>query len=287
MTAPDLFVGVVSYEGSRFAVSQGPEGLASLLGAILRGHEVSVAVRVNTQDFHRPDDLPVTDELTQGSLSAQLALESRWEDYIRGTDSPTLRVRGARLLRWSRRHWRRIRRPDDRMIRRLINIELSHVDLLRAGLASGAPWILILEDDAAALDPGDCASGIAGLMMSAPASVRFINVSQSFSHEQLGIDRLLHPVAATWAGSVDRLILSASRPVTNTVCAILYRAEFAAELIDTFDRMPMTPVVPIDWKLNEAIMELHAAGRLGEGACWLVSPAPIDQLSMRSATEAS
>ncbi len=173
------------------------------------------------------------------------------------------------------------------MIRRLINIELSHVDLMRTGLASGAGWILILEDDAASLDASDCAAGLCGLMASAPSSVAFINVSESFSHEELGIDGLLQPAPAQWAGPRSREVLTAARPVTNTVCAILYRADFVGALLDAFDRMPMTPVVPIDWKLNEAIMQLHAAGDLGSGSCWLVSPAPIDQLSMRSLPDAT
>ena len=121
-------------------------------------------------------------------------------------------------------------------------------------------------------------------MDAAPESVAYVNVSESFPLDALGIEHLLTPTDVPWAGTANRGVLSASRPVTNTVCAILYRAQFARDLLAEFAQMPMTPVLPIDWKLNDALMRMNADGRLGPGSCWLVSPAPIDQLSMRAAT---
>ena len=73
--------------------------------------------------------------------------------------------------------------------------------------------------------------------------------------------------------------------MTNTVCAILYRAAFVRDLLAAMDALPMEPVVPIDWKLNLALMRMFDDGRLVAGDCWQVEPGPIDQLSMR--TEAS
>jgi hypothetical protein len=277
------FIGVVSYEGSRFAVSQGPDGLAAQLERALPGLGVPVSVQVNTQDFHDEIAIPVDIALIQASLEAQRKLESAWAGYVAAGRAVGATSSVHRCLRWGLRQWRRVRPPDARFVRRLINIELSHVDLLRAGIASGADWILVIEDDAATLDVDDCARGLADLMHQTPASVRYVNVSESFSVDTLGISHLLTPVPnASWAGGTARSIVSASRPVTNTVCAILYRSQFAQELLDVFDTLPMTPVVPIDWKLNEAIMRMNDSETLGDGSCWLVTPAPIDQLSMRS-----
>jgi hypothetical protein len=75
--------------------------------------------------------------------------------------------------------------------------------------------------------------------------------------------------------------LAASRPVTNTVCAILYRATFLRDLVAEMESLPMTPVVPIDWKLNIALMNMFESGSLLNGDCWNVTPGPMDQLSMR------
>jgi len=51
-------------------------------------------------------------------------------------------------------------------------------------------------------------------------------------------------------------------------------------LLDEFGVIPLSPVLPIDWKLNVALMNLVAAGKLGEGDCWQVDPAPFIQGSM-------
>jgi len=176
------------------------------------------------------------------------------------------------------------------MIRRLLNIELSHRRLLRAGIATDAPWILILEDDAGCADVTDCARGLAGIIGmadegdSSRTPPAYLNLSRSFSATRLGIDALLRPQPTVpWQGSARRQVLAATRPVTNTVCAIAYHRAFAQRLLDAFDLMPLSPVIPIDWKLNAALIQMHRSGGLGPGGCWLVEPAPIVQLSMHRA----
>ncbi len=275
---------MVSHARSRFAVSQGPNGLAAGLADPLG---TAVTVHVNDADLPDPALLPVDGPLIQQSLTAQMRLEDEWVAYLRAGRPISTRALGASSLRHGLRWWRRLRPPGPGPITRLINIELSHIDLMRAGLASGAEWILILEDDAFAADLDDCAAGLASLLHQAPGSVAYVSVSQSFSNDRLGIGHLLTGAPLEWGGSVPRAVLSASRPVTNTVCAMLYRRWFLVDLLAEFASMPMTPVVPIDFKLNAALMRMHAGGRLGAGACWLVSPAPIDQMSMQTPSGAS
>ena len=169
------------------------------------------------------------------------------------------------------------------MVRRLVNIELSHLDLMRSGLESQAPWILIIEDDAFVADLEDLTRGLAGLMVADPPAA-YVNVSESFSTAELGIDHQLGPVShADWTGYQERSLVSAVRPVTNTVCAILYRREFLASLVTAMEALPLEPVVPIDWKLNMALMSMYRSGTITSGECWLVEPAPIAQMSMRPA----
>ncbi len=283
MSEVDCFIGIVSHEGSRFAVSQGPDGLAALLSDRFLGSGVTSAVQVNTTNLHDPRALPIDAAAVQQTLSAELRLQAQWAKYLRSGVSASVADVARSVVRSARRAVRRFRAPSPKSVTRLVNIELSHLDLMRAGLASGAPWILILEDDAFAPDLSDCSQGLLGLMRECPSSIDFINVSQSFSNAELGISHLLTSLTQpVWAGSIDRAIFAASRPVTNTVCAILYRRDFVRELVAVMDDLPMTPVVPIDWKLNIALMRLFDSGRLRDGSCMLVDPAPIDQMSMRA-----
>ncbi|MFM8154860.1 MAG: hypothetical protein ACKOAF_02110 [Actinomycetes bacterium] len=283
MSEVDCFIGVVSHEGSRFAISQGPQGLAAFLRERFQGSGIGSLVQVNTRNLHDPDSLPIDASVVQETLSAELRLQGEWASYLRAGGSPSIVDAARSLVRTVRRATRRFRSPSPASVRRLVNIELSHLDLMRGGLASGAEWVLILEDDAFAPDLDDCARGLVALMRDCPANIGYVNVSQSFTNAELGIEHLLSSVIApAWDGSVRRSVLSASRPVTNTVCAILYRREFLSVLVEEMDALPMTPVVPIDWKLNIALMDLFESGRLRDGSCLLVEPAPIDQMSMRA-----
>ncbi len=278
----DCFIGVVSHEGSRFAISQSHEGLAEILRSRISEAGITTSVQINTRDFHDAEALPIDNGVVQETLSAELRLQAQWATYLRAGSNGSI-VDGARtLVRSARRAARRFRAPSPSSVTRLVNIELSHLDLMRAGLESGAAWVLILEDDAFAHDPVDCSQGLVGLMRDCPKTVDYVNVSESFTNAELGVGHLLTAVRFPgWTGSVARQVLSAARPVTNTVCAILYRREFLTALVETMEALPMTPVVPIDWKLNIALMRLFESGRLRDGSCLLVDPAPIDQMSMR------
>lgn len=281
MSAPYLFIGVVSHEGSRYSTSQGPSGLAAQLATSLSGLGVVAEVAIDTSNRLDTSVEPVTSVDVQDALSAQVRLEDEWNVYLSGSRLSGLRAAGDSALRWGRRLWRKFAPPCTSMVERLLNIEMAHVALWAQGLSSGAPWILILEDDASADDLADLTDGLVDLLHTAPDDVQFVNISESFDVSKLGIDHLLSATNIEWAGSVTRRVVSASRPVTNTVCAIAYRASFASKLLREFSSMPMHPVVPIDWKLNKALMSMHASGELGPDSGWWVVPGPIDQLSMR------
>ena len=278
----DLFIGVVSHEGSRFAVSQGPGGLAAVLAARLCSLGQSVQVEVSTVDAYDPERLPITPAMVSACLTAQVHLDRRWARYLGRARGP--RWWATHGLRWVRRAEQLVRPPGPKLVERLLNIEMAHFALLRSGLATGADWVLILEDDASSVEVVDCAAGLAWLMSSRADERQpaYVNISQSFALDELGISDLLTVAPdASWAGDAPRHILSSARPATNTVCAILYRVSFVRELLAVTDALPMEPVVPIDWKLNLALMQMFSSGALGAGDCWFVDPAPIDQLSMR------
>ena len=279
MTSPDVFIGVVSYEGSKFSVSQGPDGLAAQLVREFDSMDVSATMQVNTQNLFDPHSLALTESTVQACLSAQISLDLEWADFLQRPRS--FGTAANHVMRKARRLQQRFRSPGLGMVKRLLNIELSHLDLMRAGLDSGSPWVLILEDDAATLDTRDCALGLAGLMRFSDI-LGYVNVSESFTAAELGVQHLLHSIPdVTWEGSSHRSVLYSSRPATNTVCAILYERAFLTALVEAMDALPMEPVVPIDWKLNLALMELYRQDTFTSRQCWFVEPGPIDQLSMR------
>ena len=276
MTAPPLFIGVVSHAASTYSMSQGPDGLGQQLASALPGTNLGV----NVIDLLPANSPLVSSRGVQASLAAERRLEAAWAQYLeRPTD---LRWWRSRAYRWALRGQQRMRPPAPAMLRRLLNIEMSHLDLMRRGLDSGAPWVLILEDDATSSDIKDLSEGLEALMgwSGGPA---FVNLSHSFTPQELGIRHLLTTVEGhRWEGSASRTIFEARKPVTNTVCAILYRAAFLKRLVAAMEALPMEPVVPIDWKLNQALMSMHASGQVQAGKCWLVEPAPIRQMSMHS-----
>lgn len=272
----DLFIGVVSHDGSRYQESQGPSGLAARLGGALSDRGVRVSIAVNSVDLFGGT---VSPGLVQTSLTAQMSVEEEWARFLQ-------RPRGFRSLfeiiyRRCRRLRQRLQPPDPRTIVRLLNIELSHLDLMRRGRASGAGWVLIMEDDGECMDVDDLASGLVGLTAELP-EVAFANISDSFDSGQLGARHLLRSSAITWQGTAPRRVLESERPVTNTVCAMLYSAEFLRALLPAWDALPLEPVVPVDWKLNVVLMHLYESGDLRFGSCVLVEPAPIAQGSMRN-----
>lgn len=294
---PDLFIGLVSHSASRFAWNQGESGLAYGLQRALRAAGRTSEVRINVENLFDPSALSLTPEVIQESTFEELSLERAWGRFL-SAGSPQRCARAVRqeLLgagRWLNAQWR-LRGPrmvtgnplsaQERAIRRLLNIELSHFDLLECAIESGAPWTLILEDDASTLDLEDAVLGLIGIMDSrSTPQPRYVNISESFTQEQLGIAHLLLPTTEIWQGTKARLVLPSKRPVTNTVCAILYRTDFISDLLSVMRGLPQVPVIPIDWKVNQALMHMFDRGSLGAGDCWSVFPGPFTQLSMNEA----
>lgn len=273
MAHPPLFVGVVSHTGTSYHSSQGSAGLAARIAASLEG----ARTQVNTENLSAMRGIEITRELIQESLTAELQADRAWSSYL-GRDR-NLRWWAGQGARWARRTMRRVSPPRASAYRRLLDIELSHHDLLRAGHDSGAPWILILEDDAESDDVRDLVSGLRGLMEDLPDHA-FVNLSLSYSIKELGLMHIARPTAIPWRGSSRRRVLVTDRPVTNTVCAIAYSRGCADTLLRIWDQLPLTPIIPIDWKLNSALMHHVRTGGRPEISSWFVEPPPISQLSM-------
>ena len=84
MVAASLFIGVVSYPGTRFPVAQGPDGLGARLAQAMRERGFSVDLTIDTTNRWDVEAAPLTRGDVQEALSAQVRLEDRWESFLRG-----------------------------------------------------------------------------------------------------------------------------------------------------------------------------------------------------------
>jgi hypothetical protein len=280
MASPTLFIGVVSHPRTSFTVNQGEDGLAAQLVKHLNELGTPASYSVNVRNDFDTAGVLATRSVFRSGIAEEVRLEREWNAFLGASNGPQFWLRHiARLFRVQSFLFRKTHNAE---IQRLINIELSHTRLMKEGLDSGAPWVLIIEDDAATPDIVDLAQGLVGFLTLNP-SISFVNLSHSFELSDLGISHLLHVTNENeWVGRTERKILVADRPATNTVCAILYKRQFLEYLVRELELIPMQPVVPIDWRLNQALMNLWNKGMIGAGDCWFVDPAPIDQLSMHT-----
>jgi hypothetical protein len=168
--------------------------------------------------------------------------------------------------------------PGAEPVVRLLNIDLSHLRVYKEALDSGCESIVVIEDDARALDPETVSLTLLDLIRrNTCGEASFINLSESISKEALGVVGIL--------GDSDPdqpSVTTCSRPVTNTVCANLFNREFVLELFRDMMNRGLTPVIPIDWRVNRFIMRAWKMGFLNGHTCTWVEPGVFIQGSMHA-----
>lgn len=273
----DLFVGLVTHPRSRFNADGSATRHAEALVAALSEVGVACELLVSDRDDYDPVALPLDRVALWRSAAYQADLEYRWRRYLASGGGnparPALADMATRIAMAAKRMATATPGADVR----LVNIDLSHLRALESGSASGAPWTLVLEDDARAPDLNQAAGAIAVLVGLAPSDpLQFANLSESIPLEQLGVNGII----ATRARDSVPWLYAATRPVTNTVCANLYRSPLAARLAAGIRARGLVPVAPIDWRLNEQVMDLHGTGVLGADSCAWARPGVFLQGSM-------
>ena len=273
MSQPDLFIGVVTHAATRFHDSSTEEGLPRSLARLIP----RTVVEINSDDMWKPTQSPTARDARE-SLKAELRAERLWARFLGHSSKPSFLARIA--ARWVIFAWRSLRGFDPTAVTRLMNIELSHLDLWKKAVQSDAPLVLILEDDAGSDEIDELARGLEG-WLAAGLRPAFINVSASFGLDSLGVSDLVEPDSSvTWSGTCKRSILRARKPVTNTMCALLYGREFLREFVDRWEAAPTSPVLPIDWKMNIILMDMFTDATFADLPVWWLEPAPIRQRSM-------
>ncbi len=265
-----LFIGLVTHPRTRFPDSRGADGLIAHLAGALTPLRVATTTHVEDRDLAA--EMP---ELSESELADSqrylLDVQRAWASYC---------SRGAiklRLRQWVGGLRGSIEPATASRARRLLNIELAHLELMSASLSTGADFTLIVEDDADCSDTQALARDLHSLLTQ-PSAPYMAHVSTSFSPQELGTEGLVDSVERQWSNGGNELRLK--RPVTNTVCATVYRRDFLVDLHELWRAEPLLPVIPVDWRLNALLMRMHAKGLLPEGYSSLVYPSPIIQRSL-------
>ena len=282
-----MFIGLVTHPKTRFPEASGPAGLAELLAQELASLGWSAQSSVMSENLIDSSILTLTHSNISDAVRLEMKIEQDWNEFQHRKVDATkrhiwLRIREIFRLAKLQIPTASARESARRQMVRLANIEMAHLMLLQEGEESGADWILILEDDAINSDVPRLSRELDRhlRLWGGQPQPFYVNLSRSFS-----LDRLKHGGSLTREGpwSQDSHILSSTIPFTNTVCAVLYRKEFLQALNRELKSIPLEPVVPIDWKINMALMNLSGKGLLGKGDCYTIDPAPILQGSMLKA----
>jgi len=271
-----LCLGLVTHAGTRFPDADTDSGLVHRVAAEWADQDRRAQVVVCRDDMWTVQVIPLTGEEVAASTREELRVERQWREFLRGGKASPL-DQAALTVRHAVRSYRRRQDPQRAaaMLRRLVNIELAHLKVMEAAVASGCDWSLIVEDDAAAGDafPGELMRFVDAV--SSEAQPQVVSLSNSFAPRDLGIDHLLKRTTAV--AGLPWSLFQARLPVTNTVCATLYRTNFLRQLLRRLHAIDLRPVIPIDFKVNRALMAMSP--QIAEGDFWLAWPGPVTQRS--------
>lgn len=293
--AVSLFIGMVTHARSRFDANGAARGLVDSLAKEAGRLGMNVVAAVSDRDDYDPKRYPLTRWELIRSAVYQARLEHRWRRYVADAAAAGAVDRGLDLVLWGGMTVKRTAdslapRPwgpteglaGTKSAVRLINIDLSHLRLMDEAAASGCEWVLILEDDAGTADAESAVRDVASVMAAlADTHTGFVTMSESIGHDALGVGGILTPAPDLDNGAMfGRELWRASRPVTNTVCANLYRPWLLAMVRAEIGRQGLLPVAPIDWRLNAALMVLYEKGVVDSETCLWARPGVFTQRSM-------
>ena len=276
-----VHVGLVTHPRSRFDADGTATRQAQDLADALGRRGAGAGLLISDRDDYDPQKLPLGRAELRRSARYQADLEYRWRRYLADGGGRPARSRLADEAVRIAMTAKRVAGADRAAAVRLLNIDLSHLRVMDAAAAAEAAWTLVLEDDAQAADVAACAASLAAVIDSVDDTpVQFVNLSESLPLDRLGVDGLLSESGL--AGSPAGLV-AALRPVTNTVCANLYRMSFLTEVAAGIRDRGLVPVAPIDWRVNEQIMRMWNEGTVDAHSCAWTRPGLFLQGSMHAA----
>jgi hypothetical protein len=276
-----VLIGLVTHPTSKYNQHGEALRILEVTADMVRAAGWQVVTYVSDKNQFAPEELRLTRTEIAESAWAQAHLERRWNSYVRqGSHSRKFTSMVSMMVMAAKRSVGALSpRPavsrDAKSLVRLKNIDAAHESILSAAVNKNVDLVLVLEDDA--LPRMESAlEDLPGILSLAKArSVALFQISESISGEVLGVEQdLLNPVSVASVGETQCMELS--RPITNTVCANIYSAEFAARFASRIRESVMAPIVPIDWRLNEVLLDHPSV------SCWWAVPGVFQQGSMVS-----
>lgn len=141
------------------------------------------------------------------------------------------------------------------------NISASHLTSMKQSLESGESFVLILEDDFLINDMEAIMIMLkfATSVEVSKSKLQLINLSKSFSYQELGFQNFVESSIKD-VNHPNYTIDILKYPVTNTVCATLYKSDFLKKLVCELESLKMVSLIPIDHKINIALNKLLKKG---------------------------
>ncbi len=252
----------------------------------LQGDGLQVETLISDRDDYTSESFPTSPDSLRLAAKAQSQLERDWRFFLISRAQFAVPNRFAKIAATQALYQvMKLKRfaaakgghtsPAAKAYRRLINIDLSHRRILEEGLKSGASVIVVLEDDASQLNSQQVHVLGDVIRLARNQGVDFINLSQSISVHNLGITRILNR-GKIISSAHGNQVIALDTPVTNTVCANIYGLDFATLFASYLSEDRLTPVIPIDWRLNQVMLD-HPDTR-----CWWVRPGLFLQRSMHA-----
>jgi hypothetical protein len=212
----------------------------------------------------------------------QVQIEKAWDEYLRESTGSDFDARKHGSIFFSGMFVKRAISflLNSSSLARLANIDFSHLRVLKEGVATGAEWMLIIEDDAQFAEPVRTAHVLRTVFdfFDGQSSSIFINLSESIDTLQLKVDGIISRGNSVLTFANDSELVQASPAISNTVCANIYSIDFARDFVSAIETQGIFPSVPIDWRLNQLIME----DRETPVECYWVIPGVFLQGSMHA-----
>ena len=257
-------LGLVTHPNSRFRSSG--EAVCERVFQDLLSFGIRTDRLVSDRNDAHDDRYRITHSVVRRSARAQAELETRWRNRISESTSTPYDLAVKQAIGVKRGL------APTAAFTRLLNIDYSHLRLWRHSVAVGAKATLVIEDDAQ-LVSDEIALLVGSLMDRFDDRSVLVNCSESLDHRSLGVERILQRAPVT--GRIGTVEVSDPRPtITNTVCANLYSAAVVGKLLWHIDHRGLVPVLPIDWRVNEFLIDNP------DVSTWWLSPAPFVQGSM-------
>ena len=150
-----------------------------------------------------------------------------------------------------------------KILLRQSNISAGHVQLMQNALWRGEKYLIVLEDDFHLNNLMSLKSQLNFVLdvLEKNLHLKMVNLSESFTNKELGHYGFVQN-NFTSQNYPELIISSLPHPVTNTVCATIYRTDFLLMLTRELKLMNAISLIPVDHKINIALMKMIERGSL-------------------------